>query len=291
MAIHGKYLVLGHRSSPFVYVFDADRLAAGNPDHGPVRLARIDARTLPGGRFLDPVTHYGPTGDVTFLVGTDGSDRLTVYGLLDPDRSRAAAPLVLAGPRLSMGVRLGTFENNAVYRDGKLHLTWDECTPGYDPPCPRRIRVLRVPARRVPGQAEIAASTRPEEGFLSTTFGGREPDDAPGDLADYVKPVLSVTAAGDMVIGYARRGYRTAAPMPFELRYSIFPHGAAGPHPGVLVRRGTWAGAPDIDDNGKAGIDLAGAVTDPDGRTVWVSHAVSDGTMKWFRQVTVGVRP
>jgi hypothetical protein len=151
--------------------------------------------------------------------------------------------------------------------------------------------VLRVPAYRLPGEARITASTDAALGFLSTTFGGREPDDAPEDVADYVMPVMDVTSAGDMVLGYARRGFRTRAPLPFELRYSVFPHDEPTPRPAVLVRRGTWADAPDIDDGSKAGIDLAGAQTDPDDRTVWISHAVSDGPMKWFRQVTFAVRP
>ena len=105
-------------------------------------------------------------------------------------------------------------------------------------------------------------------------------------------PVMDVAAGGDMVIAYARRGWRAATPLPFELRYSLFYRGEAAPRPSVLVRRGTWAEAPDIDDNGKAGIDLPGAQIDPaDDRTVWFSHAVADRPMKWFRQVTASARP
>jgi hypothetical protein len=291
MAVSERYLVLGHMTSPNVYVFDADRLAAGNPDHGPVRLAKIDASTLPGARFVNPVTHHGPTGDVTFLVGTDGSDRISVLGLLDPDPSRAAAPTLIAGPRLAIGQRMGPFLTNSVYRDGQIYLTWDECTPGYEACGPHRIRVVRVPARRVPGREAIAASTDPAQGFLDTTFGGREPGDPPEMVADDVMPVMEVAAGGDMVIAYARRSFG-AATVPFELRYSLFYHGEAAPRPSVLVRRGTWAEAPDIDDNSKTGIDLPGAQTDPaDDRTVWFSHAVADRTLRWFRQVTASARP
>ena len=292
MGMHDRYLVLGHMSSPYVYVFDADRLAEGNPGHGPVRLAKLDVSARSGARFINPVTHHGPTGDVTFLVGTDGSDRISILGLLAPEASRAAAPILLAGPRLALGHPMGSFLTNAIYRDGKLYLTWDECTPGYPDCGPRRIRVVRLPASRVPGQAAIAVTTDPAQGFLDTTFGRREPDDPPGDVADYVKPVMDVAAGGDMVIAYARRGFRTRAPLPFELRYTLFYHGEAAPRPSVLVRRGTWAEAPDIDDNSKAGIDLAGAQTDPaDDRTVWFSHAVADRSVKWFRQVTAAARP
>jgi len=294
IGIHDRYLLLGHRSSPNLYVFDADKLAAGNPEHGPVRVAKLDLHAFPGARFLDEVNHHGPTGDVTYLVGTDGSDQLTVFGLLNPDPSRAAVPTVIRGPRISTGVKLGTFENNAVYRDGQIYLTTDACTPGAEGCGPRRVRVLRVPARRADGPRgpALAVSTDPAQGYLDLTFGGREPDDAPDDTADYVMPALDVNAQGDMVIGYARRSFKMRTEVPFELRYSILYHGETTPRPGVLVRRGTWMPAPDIDDNGKAGIDLAGAQTDPgDDRTVWISHAVADKPTKWFRQWTAAVKP
>ncbi len=294
MGLHDRYLLLGHRNSTNLYVFDADRLAAGNPDHGPVRLAKLDARAFPGARFLDEVNQHGPAGDVTLLVGTDGSDHLTMFGLWNPDPSRAVAPRVIAGPRVSVAARLGSFENNAVYRDGRVYLTMDECTPGHDGCGPRRIRVLRLPVtvEARDGERALAVTTDPARGYLDATFGGREPDDAPGDVADYVKPALDVTAAGDVVVGYARRSFKMRAEQPFELRYSILYHGEAAPRPGVVVRRGTWMEAPDLDDNGKAGIDLAGAQTDPgDERTVWISHAVADGQLRWFRQWTAAVRP
>jgi hypothetical protein len=302
MAVSDRYLVLSHMTSPNVYVFDADRLAAGNPGRGPVRLAKLDAASFPGARFINPVTHHGPTGDVTFLVGTDGSERLSLFGLVPPARGSSPEPTVIAGPRLAVGHPLGTFLNNGVYRDGRMYLTWDECTPGYDECGPRRIRVLRVPVRRDgvtmgtsppnPGGAALLASTSAAEGFLDAVIGGREPDDPPDTVADYVKPVLDVAVGGDVVVAFARRGFRTTSPLPFELRYSLLNHGEAAPRPSVLVRRGTWAEAPDIDDNGKAGIDLAGAQTDPaDDRTVWFSHAVADRSFRWFRQVTAAVRP
>jgi hypothetical protein len=291
MTILSKYLVLGHMSSPHVYVFDADKLAAGNPDHGPVRVTKLDASSFPGARFINPVTQHASSGDVSFLVATDGSEQLTVYALLNPDPSRAAAPTLLAAPPIKLGVKLGGFSNNAVYRDGKIHLVWSECTPGHGTSCLRRVHMLRLPVSRAAGGAGLAVSTDPAAGFLDLAFGGREPDDAPDDVVDYAMPVLDVTAGGDAVIGYARHGVHTRAPMPFELRYSILYHGEAAPRPGVLVRRGSWAEAPDIEDNGTVGIDLPGAQTDPDERTVWISHAVSDGRLKWYRQATVAVRP
>jgi hypothetical protein len=292
MAVQDRYLVLGHMSSSNVYVFDADKLADGNPGHGPVRLAKLDASSAPGWRYINPVTHHGPTGDVTFLVGTDGTDKLTVFGLLNPDPTRAAKPVVVRGPPVSLGRKLGSFTNNAVFRDGKLYLSWDECAPGAVRCAPRRVRAVRVPARRDGGNSALVVSTDPAQGFLDVTIGGRDAGDPPDDTYDYQKPVMDVTAQGDMVIGYARRGLQTRAEVSFEPRYSIVYHGETTARPGVSVRRGTWREAPDVDDNGKAGIDLAGAQTDPsDDRTVWISHVLADEEIHWFRQITMAVRP
>jgi hypothetical protein len=291
MTITEKYLVLGHMSSPHIYVFDADKLAAGNADHGAVRVAKLDEPAFPGARFLNPVTQHGPTDDVSFLVATDGTERMTIYGLVNPDPSRAGAPVVLAAPSLKLGVPVWGFSNNAVYRDKKLYLTWAECTPGRIGSCLRRVHVLRIPVWRPSGGALLVVSTDPAQGYLDTTFDGAEPDDAPGDVVDVAMPVLDVTAAGDAVIGYARHGVTTRSPVPFEVRYRILYHGEPAPRPGVLVRRGTWPDAPDITNNGVVGVDLPGAQTDPDEGTVWISHAVSDGGLKWYRQVTVAVKP
>jgi hypothetical protein len=148
-----------------------------------------------------------------------------------------------------------------------------------------------LPVAWGPGRTALVASTDPAQGYLHATFTGAEADDAPGDEVDATMPVLDVTAAGDVVIGYARHGARTRSPIPYEVRYRILYHGESAPRPSVLVRRGSSADVPDIEDNGKAGIDLPGAQTDPDGRTVWISHAVSDGVLHWYRQLTFAVRP
>jgi hypothetical protein len=291
MTIAERYLVLAHMSSAHVYVFDADALAAGNPTHGAVRVASLDGRTFPGARHLNPVTQRGPSEGVTLLVGTDGGGDLTLFGLLDPEPARAAPPVALPPISVRVGGQLGGFTNNAVYRGGMLYLAWDECEPGSTSCLPRHLRLLRLPVTRS-GASRLEASRDPARGFLDLRIGGREPDDAADDVVDYAMPVLDVNAAGDVVIGYARHGHTTKKPLPFELRYSILYHGETTPRPGVLVSHGTWEGAPDIRDNGKVGIDLGGAEVDPsDDATVWFSHALSDGAMRWYRQLTTAVRP
>lgn len=291
IGLQNRYLVLGHRSEAHAYVFDADKLAAGNPGRGPVRLARLGPDAFPGARFLAPVTHESPTGNMTFLVGTDGSDRVIPFGLFDPGGAAAAPPVVITGPALSIGHELRTIEGNAVHRDGRLYMTWDECAPEAERCAYRRVRVTRIPVSATGARPPaIAASTG--AGFLSLAFGGREPDDAPGDVIDYKKPALDVNRRGDVVIVYSRRGVRTRSPLFPEVRYSILYGGEAAPRPGVLLARGTTGDLPDINDNAAAGIDLAYAQVDPsDDHTVWVTHAYADQDAGWFKQIVAAVKP
>ena len=292
IAVHDRYLILGHRASSVVYVFDADKLAAGNPDRGPVRLAKLEAAAFPGVKYIAPVTHHGPTGGVTYLLGSNGSNEIRVFGLFNPDPNRAARPIVIAGPPVALGARLGTIDGNAVFRGGLLSWTWDEWVPGHAKEY-RRIRVVRLPVRPSGTRpSALWAATDPREGYVDAIIGGREPDDAPGDVIDYEKPALDVNGSGAAVIVYSRKSFRARVEVPPEVRYSILYAGEAKARAGVLVRRGTTSAVPDINDNGKAGIDLAYAQVDPaDDRTVWITHAYADKRARWYRQIVAAVRP
>jgi hypothetical protein len=295
IAVQDHYLLLGYRSGPHVYVFDADKLAAGNPDHGPVRVAKIDAHALGGSvKVLSLVTHHGPTNGFTFLVGSDGSEIVTPVGLYNPDPGRAAPPVLVRGPAVDVGSRFGSFEDNPIYRDGQLYLPEDECADG-SRKCGnfRRVRVVRLPVRAVPGSSPVVWSAADARaGFLSFAVGGHEPYEPADDDVSYEKPALDVNGHGDVVIVFSRKGYRTRVPLPAEVRYAILYHGETQPRASVLLKRGTDEHIPDIDDNRKAGIDLAFAQTDPvDDLTVWVSHAYADAALRWFRQVGAAVRP
>jgi hypothetical protein len=295
MAVNERYLLLGYRSSPNVFVFDADRLAAGNPDHGPVRVATVNARALGGPiKVLTLVTHHGPTGGFTFLVGSDGGEVVTPVALYNPDPSRAAPPVLVRGPGVDVGSRFGSFEDNPIYRDGQLYLATDECANGAAK-CPpwRSARVTRLPVRAEGGRApRVWSAADPSAGFLSVLLSGHEPYEPATDLVSYEKPAVDVNARGDMVIVFARRGHRTMVPLPSEVRYTIVYHGEQRPRPSVLLKRGTDTDIPDVDDNRKAGIDLAFAQTDPvDDTTVWITHAYADAGVHWFRQIAAAVRP
>jgi hypothetical protein len=293
MALHDHYLILSHRGKPEVYVFDADKLADGNPGRGKVRVAKIDVREY-GLKFFDPVNHHGETDGATYLLGSDGGDRIKVLALVNRDPTRATPPDVVPGKWIEITRKVGTLENNAVWRGGFLTATWDECAvPGIDG-CDgvRQVHVLRLPARLDGSGASVVVVPRRAAGFLDFAFGGRDVDDDPQDRIDYQKPALDVNKNGDTVIVYARRGAETAHELDPEVRYSILYHGEPRPRAGVLVRKGGWFEVPDIDDNSKAGIDLAYAQVDPsDDRSVWVTHAYADRTARWYRQVAAVVAP
>lgn len=291
MAINDRYLILGHRASNTIHVFDADKLAAGNPDQGPVKLAKLTSKHFPGVKYIAPVTHHGAPSGVTYLLGSDGSEDVRVFALVNPDPNRAARPVVLAGPSVDLGTRLGTLEGNAIYRNGFLYFTWDQWAPGHEKEY-RQIRLVRLPVRpngARPTAIWSAADARYE--YLNTVIGGREPDEPPGDVMNYEKPALDVNASGAAVVVYSRKAYRARVDVPPEVRYAILYHGEAQARPGVLLRRGTTSEVPDIDNNVKAGIDLAFAQVDPDERTVWVSHAWADARVRWYRHVVAAVRP
>lgn len=292
MALHDRYLVLGHRATTNVYVFDADKLAAGNPDGGPVRVAKLNASSFPGVKWLVPVDHKSPAGPMTYLLGTSGTEKVVPFALMNPDPNRAAPPVVIKGPSVSIGEEISIPDNNAVWNNGMLHVAWDPCKARSGACQYREVHMLRLPLQPQPGKPDIWAGDDPARGFLRLAIGGREPDDGPDDVLDYEKPVLDVNRRGDVVIAYARKGYQTRAEVLPEVRYSILYAGESKARPGVLVRKGTWPGLPDIDDNVHAGIDLAGAQTDPvDGITVWFSHAYAEKNVRWFRQVTAAVKP
>jgi hypothetical protein len=287
IAVHDRYLILNHRGASHLYVFDADKLAAGNPDKGPVLLANLDARSFPGAKYLDPVTHHGPTGGATYLLGSNGTNQVIPFALVNPDPARAMPPRILAGPPITLGAKLGTLENNAVFRDGKLYFTFAEWVPTTTSHEPfRRVHVFRAPVR--PAGDRLWATDDPAQGYLDGIIGGREPDDAPDDVVDYAKPALDVDGRGNVVVVYSRKGYRTRTDLPPEVRYSILYNGESKARPGVLVRRGSAMGLPDID---AAGIDLAFAQTDPDDATVWITHAYAAKDTHGYKQIAAAVRP
>jgi hypothetical protein len=289
MAIHDRYLILGHRASSTIWVYDADKLAAGNPDRGPVRLAKLVEKDFPGVRFLAPVTHHGPTNGLTYLLGSDGSERVKIFALVNGAADHATRPTVIASAPVTLGAKLGTLEGNAIYRDGALYFTWDQWAPGHTREY-RQIRVVRLPVIASP--ASLFAITDPHRGYVDAIIGGREPDDAPGAVMDYEKPALDVSDTGAAVVVYSRKSFRADVEVPPEVRYSILYPGETRARPGLLVRRGSTSAVPDVDDNGKAGIDLAFAQVDPsDDHTVWITHAYADARVRWYRQVVAAVRP
>ncbi|HVY47029.1 MAG TPA: hypothetical protein VHB21_14175, partial [Minicystis sp.] len=157
IGVHGRYLVLSHRMSPNLYVFDANVLAAGNPSRGPVRLAKLDVRDY-GVRYFAPVAHRGPPSDVTLVLGGTGSERVRPIALVDA--GAGAAPRVVAGDWVEASRRVPPLDNPAVFRADLVTATWDECAGGEHAPCDglKQVHVLRFPARYEAASGRLVAS-------------------------------------------------------------------------------------------------------------------------------------
>ncbi|MFT3770876.1 MAG: hypothetical protein QM820_36110 [Minicystis sp.] len=186
IAVNDHYLILGHRASSIVYVFDADKLAAGNPDRGPVRLAKLGERAFLGTRFLTTVTHHGPTGGMTYLLGFERHQRHA--RLRAPQRrcQRRRAPGGAARAR-------GRHRRAARAHRGQRHLP--QRLPLLDPgrvgarprqgvppdprhaPAPPRLhgipcrrsgpRAIRVPASSTPSSASAIPATIPKASWTT----------------------------------------------------------------------------------------------------------------------------
>jgi hypothetical protein len=191
-----------------------------------------------------------------------------------------------------VGAVVGTLDGDAVYRGGFLYWTWDERVNGHAGDN-HDVRVVRLPVRLGAGaRPTVWAAADPAQGFRDVVLGGREPGEAPDDLFEYQKPAMDVNGRGDVVVVFSRHSYRTRVELAHEVRYGVIYAGEPRARPSVLLKRGTWPGVPNIDDNGKAGIDLAYAQVDPsDDATVWVAHAYADRSVRWFRQIVAAIRP
>jgi hypothetical protein len=295
MALGNRYLIVGHKSSPEVFVFDADKLAAGNPGRGPVRVAKFDVGEYQL-KYFGPVNQHGDAGGVVYLLGSDGSDRVKLLALVNRDPNRATTPDIVPGRWIGISRKIEAIENNPVWRAGLLTATWDECATPSAGPCAngRVVHVLRLPATLDGPGASVEVKRLRAAGYLDFAFGVHDADDGPQDRFDYERPALDVNKNGDVVIVYARRAVESAQEIDPEVRYSILYHGESRPRAGVLVKKGSWFDVPDIvgGEGSEGGFDLAGAAIDPsDDRTVWITHAYADKSVHGYRQVVAAVAP
>ncbi len=281
MTIHGKRLVLSHQGGKKVFVFDADKLAAGNPGAGPVLVQKFLESSFPESQVLAQVTHHGNV-DATYMLGIgDGGKSWTAYAIVP---GAPGGGVQLLKTTFTTPDREGIWvRNNPIYRDGKLYITggdceeWDDLAKNKKGYCRRElVRVLRVPLARSGNKLTVSKDTA--LGYLDISFGNRGPGDDPSDRVSYSVPALEVTKTGEMVLAYTRVGQMTAKPLFPEARYSVFLHDKPTPHRSALIRAGNSLVSTVITGGGV--IDLTGAAIDPvDDTTVWaiVPYAFNGG--------------
>jgi hypothetical protein len=294
-ALHGKYLILNHRSNMIdspddlkVFVFLLAPLVDGTAsplDTQP--LATFSKTDFPGSYRIFPVTHRTISNSVTLLVSQDTAQSITVYGV--QAKTGSQPPTLVKSDPLPLPHKGIIPFPNPVFRSGRLHLTTHVCVvKNQDDPdvCDRHsIRLLRIPVQI--GRNKVPVLSK-GSGYLNVIFGRNALSDAKVDRISYLYPSLDVTKNGDIVVVYLRVGVITAKPFYPEVRYSVLYHDETKIRRSALLAAGDY----DVGTFRDAGLDHGGAFLDPDGEEiVWMSHARADGTSKDWRQVVGAVKP
>ncbi|GEM_PF-7121037 len=288
MSIRSSMLVLTHRDAGApLTVFDAVPLANGTNDNSSMVVKPLV--TLPAAIFgsgpLVPtspvylVNVHGPPSTPAYVMSTNGN-WLLISGLV---RGKSGAVTVLAGARVQLTTPVTRLRHNPVYRDGKLYFTDYACA---DTSCTYyEARLFRVPVGVNQAGTAVVASND-SAGFLNYRI------NPPQSNLSYTIPEVEVNAADDMVIAFQRGRLNPAAFVPWSVRYATYYHDKSGISASALLHDGVWTkGKPRPPDPGGSGIvDLAGIAVDPsDDRTIWMSHAYSNGAR--YTEILGAVKP
>ncbi|MDB5042873.1 MAG: hypothetical protein JWN27_3599 [Candidatus Eremiobacteraeota bacterium] len=288
LGVHGKFLILTHRDAgKALSVFDADALANGVKDKTSMQVKPL--ATFPSGAFgagstapASPVylaNVHGTAADPFYLVSSNGNALLVSAIAVGP----SGKPKVVPGALVMLATPLGLLRHNPVYRSGKLYLTDFAC----DTPCTHYdARVMRVPAGLNKTKTAIVATGSGLPGFLSYRM------TAPKTKLSYEVPSVEANANGDMIVAFQVGRLPPSTFIPFAVRYSAFYHDKTSISSSALLHGGVWTnGSPLPGDPGGGGtIDLSGIAVDPsDDRTIWMSHAYSNGT--GYTQIMGAVKP
>ncbi len=298
--VHGDYLLLNHKDLGFgqlrLYVFNATSLANGDHDGEfmPFTAWKYDATDFNTTAYdwsakasvdvaLDTaqafVNAHGTS--VTYLVG-GYQNYLVIYGLVAPPKVHGVVgkPTVLEPAVVDIGRWVYEATNFAVFRKGRINVTWTDCF-GLCGPLPfqrRYLRVVRVPTHQSQNFPNMVwASNDGAAGYMTATLGT-----ASGDTFSYARPGIEVTANDDLVMSYARVGFYGETGSAPQARYSVLYHKRARFSASKLLHAGD--GLPTTtDSNGNVvgiypadggNIDLVGLAIDPDDASqVWMSHA------------------
>lgn len=289
MSVRGSMLVLTHRDAGApLAVFDAVPLANGVHDNTSMvvkPLATFPSAVFGAGPIVPTspvylVNVHGAASVPAYVVSTNGNT-LLISGLV---RGKSGTVKVLAAAQVALGMPVTRLRHNPVYRDGKIYFTDYACA---GTPCTRYVaRLFRVPVGVNTAGTAVVASASAAAGFTNLLL-----NPSPNDLS-YTIPEVEVNAADDMVIAFQRGRLNPAAFIPWSVRYATYYHDKAGISASALVHDGVWTkGKPLPTDPGGSGIvDLAGIAVDPtDDRTIWFSHAYSNGA--GYTEVLGAVKP
>ncbi len=311
-ALHDHYLVINHKDTPTdlgcacVFVFNADALV--NPSAGlngsalKIRpLEKIDYtvfKVFSGtSEPLIPVTQHNGRSDLTYLWTPVGKSWALFALWSRHPKSAADVPLLLYAGSVATKHTINSPQDNAVLRDRALWFGTNRCAtrlPGG--PCLKyTMEIYDFKVNAGTAKAPSFALARIHDRVVSADAATTLAKDA-----SYQKPALEVTSRDDVVIGYERTGLAAtqltkSTNPPTEVRYLIWYHGAADITHGRSLKNGTGT-ASGLDPSCGGCVDLGGAALDPNGRTVWMSHAyadpgAADANSGGYAQVVGAVRP
>ena len=315
IAVHGPFLVLSHNGNQNVYLFDADKLAKGNFNHGFVSLGSYSEADF-GGKYIYPVVQHDrhdETGNneptiptvsggeskkvPTFLVGIDGR-KITIFAF-DPAVIDQPTDIPLLHPKLmrssvELDQDVPWLSANPVYRHGMMYLVGTHCTDGSGKLCDHQIHYIQIPVFR-DTDSKIFASPHVNVGFEDYTFGGGN-DNKALSLAgpSFEIPAIEVSTNNQVVIVYGRAGYGynvfMDAPGAFYTILNNKGQFNATLHKAICPSGNKLACA--LPGHDASNIDVSGIAVDPsDDATIWMAHAFADGNKRKYRMVIGKVKP
>ena len=305
IAVNGDNFMVTHHAEqsgkPLAYVFSVAAMLQGKSS---LPNWTYNAADVGGDETtLVPVTHYGDTAGLTYLVRPGA--KFEIFAFPGSPAGGAVRPQLLT-TSITLGAAPSMLRAGAIYRGGKVYFVcMTKITDRVaDQGGPRMsVRVARIPVKKV-SATSIKASTDSAAGFLDHVFGRNAPEDAPDDLVSYEMPALAVNKNGVMVIVYGRVGVTTAQTLFPEARYSVYYPNEARQRRSRVLQKGdflptfvhegeTKATATHyVDKSSKGGIDFGTAVVDPvDDLTAWMIHEFANKARGGYKTVAGVVKP
>ena len=297
-----KFIVTHHTEQsgkPLAYIFSVAAMLQGKSS---LPHWTYNASDLGGDETtLTPVTHFGDTEDLTYLVRRVGSE-FQIFAFRGSPADGGTRPKLLA-TSVTFETKLPSKLGVPVYRAGKIYLTCMTMITERvaDVGGPRMgVRIVRIPVDR-PSRDRLQASTDKAAGFLDHTFGRNAPEDAPDDLVSYEVPALAVNKNGVMAMVYGRVGVKTQTTLFPEARYSVYYPIEARQRRSRVLQKGDFL--PTFVHEGetkstarhyvdKGVMDYATAVVDPrDDRTIWMIHKFADKASGGYKTAVGAIRP